>query len=113
MMLAPTVVSAEELLIKKKKQKKNIQPFLIIIGDELASPNEILVYFDEIKYKLPSTLHAILVCFQIFQVFNLKYPDESHDVWYFIQKYFFNIVTNFDTNCIKVLQLITDINIQN
>lgn len=49
-----------------------IQPFIIVIG-QLSNQKDILVYFDEIKYKILTIQRAVDVVFKIFHVFNLSY----------------------------------------
>jgi len=72
-----------------------IQPFIIVIG-QLSSQKDILVYFDDIKYKILTIQRAVDVVFKIFHVFNLSYPPESYNVWLFIQKLFYNIHDKLD-----------------
>lgn len=67
-----------------------IQPFIIIIG-QLSNQKDILVYFDDIKYKILTIQRAVDVVFKIFHVFNLSYPPESYMVWLFIQKLLYNV----------------------
>jgi hypothetical protein len=53
-------------------------PFLVIINK----------YF----YKVESALKAVVICFTSFFVFHFKYTSENVQIWYFIQKYMYNIV---------------------
>jgi len=67
----------------------------MVVGS-LFDPKQILVYFDNIEYKIFSAYKAFDVCFKIFHVFNVEYPLESGDVWLFIQTFFYNIQTKYD-----------------
>ncbi|CAI6353957.1 unnamed protein product [Macrosiphum euphorbiae] len=89
LVLTPTAEEME-LTLKKMADKGPIQPCVLVVGS-LFDPKEILVYFDNIKYKIFSAYKAFDVCFKIFHVFNVEYPLESGDVWLFIQTFFYNI----------------------
>jgi len=54
------------------------------------------VVINKFYYKVESALKAIDICFKSFFVFNLNYPIQCEQIWYFIQTFFFNIVTKFD-----------------
>jgi len=86
-----------------------IQPFILVVGS-LLDPKQILVYFDNIKYKMFSVLKAFDTCFKIFHVFNLEYPIESANVWLFIQTYFYNITTKYDKSCALIKQITAELN---
>lgn len=104
-----TVGACEEHINILQLKGENIQPFIIIIGDNLFEPKEILVYFDSIKYKLFSILDAINCCFQIFHVFNLSYPLPSQAIWMFVQKYLYSLTTPLDVPFYRVTQVINDL----
>lgn len=90
-------ISESENYIEHLKNKKlPIQPFIIVIGTPLK-PNQILVYFDSIKYKVFNITRAIDICFKLFNLFNLQYPLQSCAVWMFIQKFYYSISTKYDT----------------
>lgn len=92
MLVGATAIDLEEALQQKIKQNLPIQPFILIKGS-ITNPEEIMVYFDGIRYQLYSILRALEVCLKIFFVFNLNYPAESVLVWSFIKQYFFNSIT--------------------
>lgn len=83
-----SVCEIEEYIKTRLTDKSPIQPFIMVVGT-LMQPKEIIVFFDYIKYKVYSILHAIDVTFKLFHLFNLEYPPESVIVWLFIQKFFF------------------------
>ena len=97
LMCVKTAEGVQEEIKKRIEKKIPIQPFVIIVGN-LKSPTEILVYFDEIKYKCTTIIKAIDICFKIFHVFGCKYPSECAAVWTFFQTFFYKIRTKFDTN---------------
>lgn len=82
----PTSVIMESTL-QKMSEMGAIQPCILVIGT-LFDPKQILVYFDNIKYKMFSAIKAFDICFKIFHVFNIEYPIESSDVWLFTQFFF-------------------------
>lgn len=82
--MAPSAVELELVIDKLKNQSTSIQPCILIVGS-LLYPKQVMVYFDDVKYKIITILKAIDVCFKIFHVFNLEYPLESYNVWLFLQ----------------------------
>lgn len=94
------------------KKKKPMQPFIILVGSNIQAIDDFYVYFDYIIYKLSTFLKSLEVCFKIFFVFNLHYPNEIQHIWFFIQKYFFEINNESDAIYPAVECLITDLNCQ-
>jgi len=82
-LIAQTAAELEALLNSKKGNGNNIQPCLLIVGT-ISEPSQIMVYFDNIRYKVFSIVRGIDICFKIFHVFNLEYPIQSLNVWLFI-----------------------------
>lgn len=103
LVVTPTAV-AMELTLKKMAENGPIQPCLLVVGS-LFDPKQILVYFDNIKYKMFSAYKAFDICFKIFHVFNVEYPLESGDVWLFIQTFFYNITTKYDKSNVVSKQI--------
>lgn len=95
--IAHTAVEVELILEKLKKQKNNIQPCILIVGSLLNSV-QILVYFDDIEYKVFSAFKAADICLKIFHVFNLEYPLQCNNVWLFLQIYYYAILTKYDSS---------------
>jgi hypothetical protein len=63
-LIAQTAVELEALLSSKKSNSNNIQPCMLIVGT-ICEPKTILVYFDNIRYKVFSIVRAIDICFKI------------------------------------------------
>lgn len=99
-LIIPTIseykVKVEELVGKYFENKSTIQPFIVAVGINPESINEFYVYFDKTLYKFDNFLESLDICFKIFQVFNLKYPQACELPWNFIQQYFYEINTCFD-----------------
>lgn len=73
------------------------------------NPCEIMVYFDELKYKFFSVVKALDLCFKIYHVFYLGYPLESINAWLFIQRYFYNIKLQCDKPYPVINQIIPEL----
>lgn len=106
--MASTITPLEEMMKLKKSNNNPIQPCLLIVGTVL-NPTQILVYFDEIKYKFFSVIKALDMCYKIYHVFNIEYPLESQNVWLFIQHYFYKMKLKFDKPCPLINQIISEL----
>lgn len=95
--------------LQNMSNKRPIQPCVLVIGS-LMDPKQILIYFDNIKYKMFSALKAYDMCFKIFHVFNVEYPIESNDVWLYIQTFFYNIKTKYDKSNVLIKQISVELN---
>lgn len=90
------------------KRGETLQPLIVAVGYNICDAT-FYVYYDEIKYKLPSFLTSLNTCFKIFQVLNLKYPRDCTEVWTFIQRYFYCIKLKEDQISPNILCLINDL----
>lgn len=106
--VAHTALELEEKLKIRKNSNNPIQPCLLIVGT-IMNPSEIMVYFDELKYKFFSIVKAIDMCFKIYHVFNIEYPLESTHVWLFIQRYYYNIKLQCDKPHPTISQIINEL----
>lgn len=94
---------------KYKSNGLNIQPIIVVIGPELTSVTAFFVYFEDIRYKLPTFLKCLDCVFKMFNVLNLEYPKESTLVYNFIQKHFFDISTNSDVITPNIINLLANL----
>lgn len=88
-----------------------VQPYVAIVGN-LEDQNSILSYYtviDDIYYKLETPIKALDICFKSFHTFNLKYPQEAEQVWFFIQDYFFELTDEHKKKYVGVQSLIKDL----
>uniref|UniRef100_A0A8D8FI62 (northern house mosquito) hypothetical protein n=1 Tax=Culex pipiens TaxID=7175 RepID=A0A8D8FI62_CULPI len=85
-----------------------VQPHVIVIkNDESIS---FLAYIDDGKlYATNSLLEAIDAVFKFTMVLQARYPPESKSVWIFIQKYYYEIQTDFDKDFTVCSNLISAI----
>ncbi|KAF0685577.1 Uncharacterized protein FWK35_00034264, partial [Aphis craccivora] len=104
-----TVSQFEDVIVKKKGLGIPIQPFTVVIG-QLLEPKYIIVYFDDIKYKVLTIQRAVDVVFKLFHTFNLLYPDESYILWLFIQTFFYNIHIKTDQSHPIISLIISELN---
>lgn len=88
-----------------------LQPMVIVVGPKI---NEISQYFaivDDTFYELHSIVSAVDCCFKVIHALNAEYPTECLPIWTFIQKAFYKIKTNYDTEYVTVNSLISDLGI--
>ncbi|XP_070071409.1 uncharacterized protein [Drosophila takahashii] len=86
-----------------------VQPFLVVVGLADDCIKSFFVYFEKMLYKLDSFLDSLDICFQIFQVLNLKYPSACQQPWLFIQKYFYEISTEYDLKSPRIAHLLNEL----
>lgn len=110
------VSTANDLYIAVKKltddsvaSKTTVQPIICVVGTDLSDIQDFYVYYFNTYYKLPNIMKSIDVCFKIFHVFNLKYPLECSAVWNLIQKYIYDIHTDYDEKTALLETLIADL----
>lgn len=93
----------EDYLQHLISRKTSIQPFLLLIGDEITAVKEINVHFDGVRYSFTNFLRAVDSCFKIFYVFNLNFPDAAIAFWFFIEKCFYNICSKYVNSKVHIL----------
>lgn len=92
----------------QKKRGLSVQPLIIGVGiDEIK---EFFVVCGEIKYKCSSILAALNTCFQVHVVLRTAFSLEAVHIWLLIQKFFFEIDTEFDLSLTNVNALLTTLN---
>ncbi|RXG52791.1 hypothetical protein Avbf_12390 [Armadillidium vulgare] len=124
----PTIIESQESMIMRiqscdeieerierelEKQLKNCngcQPFVIaVVGTSSQSLESFYTYVDGVRYKLPTLLAAVDLCFKAIQVFHLEYPVACKNTWWFVQKGLYGINTQWDRQSPEVSALITEI----
>ncbi|XP_055856017.1 uncharacterized protein LOC129919193 [Episyrphus balteatus] len=86
----------EEKLKFYMETKGTIQPYMIVIGEDITKLAEFYVVIGESILKFTSFIAAFDICFKAFHVFELCYPKESQLLWLFVQKFIFKIKTVHD-----------------
>ncbi|XP_060857757.1 uncharacterized protein LOC132935282 [Metopolophium dirhodum] len=81
-----------------------LQPYVVIVGS-----TEIFTVVNNIYFKLKTPLKGLDVCIKTFFSLNVHYPAESEQVWFFIQKYFYDINLKSYKNILSVQTLINDL----
>ncbi|XP_031353765.1 uncharacterized protein LOC116178415 [Photinus pyralis] len=92
--LGKSAQQVEQWIEHRKSKGTAIQPFLFAIAESLKEIGEVFVYFDDVKFKFYNIIRAMDICFKIFHVFNLEYPNECHMFWTFIETYLYNVKSN-------------------
>lgn len=93
MFVAPSIQAIEDHIIFLKSRSENVQPFIAVVGTNIFDVQEIYIYFDGIKYPFKNIIRAVDICFKIFYLFNLEYPNASLIFWNFIQNFFYKLKT--------------------
>lgn len=66
-----------------------VQPLIIVEGFSEVDIKGYYIYFDNTLLKLKSYIESIDICFKIFQVLALKYPQACHNAWLITRTFFF------------------------
>lgn len=84
----------EPKLYKRKKKLEmyglTFQPTVVAVGS-ILNFTSFYVIVSDVKYTCTSLLNAIDLCFQVFFGLEATYPTDSEVVWYFLQKYIYDI----------------------
>lgn len=106
--LSPTIQGVLDHIDFLAKKKENIQPFILGVGD-LDEIEEFFVHFNGTLFKFNNFLRAFDICFKIFHLFHLEYPQACSPFWIFVEQYFYNMNTNTKTHS-KVCILLDSLN---
>ncbi|RXG53586.1 hypothetical protein Avbf_14501 [Armadillidium vulgare] len=87
--------------ISRKQEKLShmslsMQPFVILQGKDLLNIAHCYVVLKDILYGFDSPLKAVENCHKVFHAAHARYPFECENVCFFIQKYFFEIETEWE-----------------
>ncbi|XP_060868353.1 uncharacterized protein LOC132943397 [Metopolophium dirhodum] len=81
-----------------------LQSYIIIVDN-----TDIYAVINSIYYKLETPLKALDVCYKSYFALNLNYPQESEQIWLFIQNYFFDTTLKSDKHVLFVKTFINDL----
>lgn len=100
-----------DTFISEKKQKSNrsIQPYLIVVGDEITLIKSCYVVIDQYIYPASSVMQGFDILFKMFHVLCIEYPLESEHIWILIQKGIFDITTKWDKKVSYILTILNDL----
>lgn len=73
------------------EHKRSVQPFLIVVAEELSNIAEVYICMDKTFYKLPSVIRALDTLFKLFHVLDTFYPPESGHLWAIIEQAVYEI----------------------
>lgn len=76
-----------------------------MIGQTNDTITSTFVFVNDVLYPVRNFLKGVSFLFKIFQVLNFKYPEESKQIWFFIEEFFFEFKSeNIKTSdCISLL----------
>ena len=107
MLLQNLIEMHEEVCKRQQKYAEyglTLQPLLYKV--EGATNNSYYLRLDNITWKLPKLPKSIDIAFKTFQDLNLSYPVENNLAWTFIQHFFYDIDTIFDTKSPALFSLL-------
>ncbi|XP_046740525.1 uncharacterized protein LOC124407957 [Diprion similis] len=73
--------------------KQRVQTYIIIVGPELMSIQNLYVIIDNTIYYMESILKAVNICFKICHALHARYPVKSEQIWLLLQKCIYNMKT--------------------
>lgn len=92
-----------------EKKMERIQPFILATGDcNFNKFENFYVYLDGTKLVFNNFLRAVDICFKIFHIFNLEYPQACSQIWNFIESYFYKMNFNDKKQKSTKLRVILD-----
>lgn len=98
----------EIMTTQKNKYKLPVHPYIILVGS-IKYPKKYFVCINNVKYLVDSFIRALDLCFKAITALNCRYNFECHQIWEFIQIYFYGIKTTLDQKPKCVLNLLTDL----
>ncbi|XP_052123665.1 uncharacterized protein LOC127749475 [Frankliniella occidentalis] len=72
------------------------QPLIVVCGSKLTSITHYQLSIDSIIYTVPGPLQAVDYLFKAFQSLHSWYPVEAEQVWLFLQRDVYGIVSQHD-----------------
>lgn len=93
-----------------RRMNLTVQPYIITVGDEFKSVEEVYIRVDEYQYKVASVLKAVELIGKIYLTFDVSYPLECEHLWYLIQWYLCNIRTRFDNQIPFICSIVNRLN---
>lgn len=84
----------------------NLPPYIIAVGPTLKTVDSFYVVVDKLQYKFQSPLKALDICFKLYMTWNADYPEQSQQVWVFLQYAFYKLRTERDVNKAHVSKIL-------
>ena len=81
--------ASEERIMKLQKYGLTLQPQIKQIGT--LKKSSIYVYINGHKYRMVNLMGAVDFCFKTFYALDAQYPADCKIIWYFLQKYVFEV----------------------
>lgn len=103
--------------VQKKKEERiawflskkiTIQPYILLVGEEVHQPTSILVCVNNYTYTLPSVFAALDICLKAFHFLDAKYTVQSEHIWLLLQLGVYQFETKFDSKIISIIEVLQD-----
>ncbi|XP_036141765.1 uncharacterized protein LOC118645222 isoform X2 [Monomorium pharaonis] len=92
---------------KAATEKITVQPFVILVGDDLHHITDSYVHIAGIRFRVSSPKDAVDSIFKAFHALHTSYPIQSECFWLLIQKVIYKFNTKWDNNIPSVQVLIS------
>lgn len=101
-----------ELRLKTLQNKgATSQPYIIIVGESLQDIKTYLVVVNKfVIYHRVNIMQAVDTCYKAIWALNAEYGIDSNAIWYFIQRGFYKMTSQFDQGSTSAESLLTDCN---
>lgn len=73
-----------------------LQPFIVIVGPNVANIESYFVVVNDVLYRLRSILSTVDVCYKVTWAMNAVYSSEAHSVRMFLQKACYKMRSSYD-----------------
>ena len=104
-----SVIHMRTIMMENRKSaiagKSTVQPKLFIV-DNLNEVESFYVTFNDVISVFNDFTAAIIACFHLFMVFDLKYPTECTGLWEFIQAFIFENKQSISNNIVNFINTI-------
>lgn len=98
----------ERLRAKCLTNGDTFQPLPLIVGNQFDNLKAYIV-IDSYLFNIENTLSCMDICFKLYHTLQARYPIESKHLWYFLQKYIYDITEAGDTQYVGVNSFMTDL----
>lgn len=86
-----------------------MQPIICCVGSTRFDIEATYVYYADIFYKTDNIVIGLDICFKLFHVLDLEYPDECKNVWMFLQDFIYDIPLKDSDKNTTLATILTDI----
>lgn len=84
-----------------------LQPLPVIVGKD--NNLKCFVTIDSYLFETDTVVGCVDTCFKVYHSLKAKYPTESQHIWYFLQKFIYDITEPGDKDYVSVNAFISDL----